>query len=153
MRNAFGGSGSSYPDRVAAKRHSGVVRRHAESAGVAFRSAVGKASGANEIAAQSGIEIRLEDGSIPVRDEVRGACELLGLDPMFVANEGKLVAIIAPEAADAVLQAMRSHPLGGSASIAGTVRSGKPGLVNIRTPFGSTRIVAMLAGDQLPGIC
>jgi hydrogenase expression/formation protein HypE len=113
----------------------------------------GVASSLNEIAAQSGIEIRLEEAAIPVRDEVRGACELLGLDPMFVANEGKLVAIVAPEAADAVLQAMRSHPLGGSASIAGTVRSGKPGLVTIRTPFGSTRIVAMLAGDQLPRIC
>jgi hydrogenase expression/formation protein HypE len=78
---------------------------------------------------------------------------LLGLDPLYVANEGKLIAIVAPEAAEAVLHAMRHHPLGAEAQIIGTVKKGNPGLVTMRTPLGTTRVVDMLAGDQLPRIC
>jgi hydrogenase expression/formation protein HypE len=107
----------------------------------------------NEIAAQSGVSIRIEEISIPVREEVRGACELLGLDPLYVANEGKLLAIVAPEAADAILAAMRTDPLGAEAAIIGTVGNDSAGLVTMRTAFGSTRIVDLLAGEQLPRIC
>jgi hydrogenase expression/formation protein HypE len=113
----------------------------------------GVSSSLNEIAAQSGVSIRIEEGAIPVRDEVRGACELLGLDPLYVANEGKLIAIVAAEAADEVLDVMRKDPLGAGAAMIGTVGSESAGLVTMRTAFGSTRIVDMLAGEQLPRIC
>jgi len=88
-----------------------------------------------------------------VREAVRGACELLGLDPFYVANEGKLVAIVAPEAAGAVLAAMREHPLGRDAARIGTVTESNAGLVTLRTLLGVTRVVDMLSGDQLPRIC
>jgi hydrogenase expression/formation protein HypE len=113
----------------------------------------GVSSTLNEIAESSGVGIELEESSLPIHEEVRGACELLGLDPLYVANEGKLIAIVAPESADAVLQAMRRHPLGLEAQIIGTVKREIPGLVTMRTAFGTTRIVDMLAGDQLPRIC
>ncbi len=113
----------------------------------------GLASSLNEIAARSGVGMALNEESILIRDEVRGACEMLGLDPLYVANEGKLVAIVAPEDADAVLQAMLRNPLGRNASIAGTVTATNPGYVTIRTSFGTSRIVDMLSGDQLPRIC
>ncbi|HYA24485.1 MAG TPA: hydrogenase expression/formation protein HypE [Terriglobales bacterium] len=113
----------------------------------------GVSSTLNEIAQQSRVGIELEERAIPVREEVRGACELLGLDPLYVANEGKLIAIVAPAVADAALQAMKRHPLGVAAQIIGTVKRENPGLVTMRTPFGTTRIVDMLAGDQLPRIC
>jgi hydrogenase expression/formation protein HypE len=113
----------------------------------------GLSSTLNEIAEQSRVGIRLEEAAIPVREEVKGACELLGLDPMYVANEGKLVAIVEPTVADALLQAMRRHPLAKDAHIIGTVVDDKRALVTMRTPFGTTRIVDMLAGDQLPRIC
>jgi hydrogenase expression/formation protein HypE len=113
----------------------------------------GVSSTLNEIAEQSDVGIELEERTIPVREEVRGACELLGLDPLYVANEGKLIAIVAPNAADGLLQAMRHHPLGAEARIIGTVKRENPGLVTMRTAFGTTRIVDMLAGDQLPRIC
>jgi hydrogenase expression/formation protein HypE len=113
----------------------------------------GVSSTLNEIAQQSRVGIELEERTIPVCEEVRGACELLGLDPLYVANEGKLIAIVGPEAADAVLQAMRRHPLGAEAQIIGTVKKENPGLVTMRTPLGTTRIVDMLTGDQLPRIC
>lgn len=112
----------------------------------------GVSSALNEIAAQSRVGIRLEENAIPIRDEVRGACEMLGLDPLYVANEGKLIAIVAPEAAEKVLQAMRAHPLGRNAQLIGTVAEGPP-LVTIRTVLGTSRMVDMLAGDQLPRIC
>ena len=95
----------------------------------------------------------LDERAIPLREEVRGACEMLGLDPLYVANEGKLVAIVAPDAAEIVLAAMRRHPLGRQAQIIGTVTGDDPGLVTMRTPLGTTRIVDMLSGDQLPRIC
>jgi hydrogenase expression/formation protein HypE len=113
----------------------------------------GLASALNEIAAQSGVEIVLDERAIPVREEVKGACELLGLDPLYVANEGKLVAIGAPTAADRLLAAMRAHPLGQGAQIIGIVRESSRGLVTMRTTIGTMRIVDMLSGDQLPRIC
>jgi hydrogenase expression/formation protein HypE len=113
----------------------------------------GLSSALNEIASRAGVGITIEESAIPVREEVRGACEMLGLDPLYVANEGKLVAFVAPHAAEAVLAAMRRHPLGRDAALIGAVTDTHPGLVLLRTPFGTTRIVDMLPGDQLPRIC
>jgi len=113
----------------------------------------GLASSLNEIAASAGVGIELEESAIPIHEEVRGACEMLGLDPLYVANEGKLVAIVSPDIADAVLAAMREHPLGCDAQQIGKVSGKHPGLVTVRTAFGTTRIVDMLSGDQLPRIC
>jgi hydrogenase expression/formation protein HypE len=113
----------------------------------------GVSSTLNEIAQQSGVGIEIEEAFLPIHEEVRGACELFGLDPLYVANEGKLIAIVAPDAAGDVLQAMRCHPLGAEAQIIGTVKKDHVGLVTMRTPLGTTRIVDMLSGDQLPRIC
>jgi hydrogenase expression/formation protein HypE len=113
----------------------------------------GLSSALNEIAAQSRVSIEIEESKIQVRDEVGGACELLGLDPLYVANEGKLVAIVAPEAANEVVSAMRYLRAGSAAEIIGTVGDRRAGLVTMKTRFGSTRIVDLLAGDQLPRIC
>ncbi len=113
----------------------------------------GLSSALNEIAAQSRVSIRIDEKRIPVRDQVRGACELLGLDPLYVANEGKLVAVAAPEAADDIVDAMRRHPLGREADVIGVVGADHPGLVTMWTAFGSSRIVDLLPGDQLPRIC
>jgi hydrogenase expression/formation protein HypE len=113
----------------------------------------GLASTANELAAAAGVGIELEEAAIPIREEVRGACELLGLDPLYVANEGKLVAVVAPEDADRLVARMRRNPLAPDACIAGTVTDRHPGMVTMRTPFGTTRIVDLLPGDQLPRIC
>ncbi len=113
----------------------------------------GLSSALNEIAAQSKVAIEVEERAIPIREEVASACELLGLDPMYVANEGKLIAIVAAEDANAVLQAMRSHPLGTRSQIIGTVKAATEPLVTMRTTLGTTRIVDMLSGDQLPRIC
>ncbi|HUA82518.1 MAG TPA: hydrogenase expression/formation protein HypE [Bryobacteraceae bacterium] len=113
----------------------------------------GLSSALNEIAAQSGVSIQIEETKIPVREEVRGACEMLGLDPLYVANEGKLVAIVAPEAAGAIVAAMRAHERGLQAKVIGTVGEARAGQVTMKTAFGSTRIVDLLAGDQLPRIC
>jgi len=113
----------------------------------------GLSSTLNEIAASSKVGMMLEEDTIPIREEVRGACEMLGLDPLYVANEGKLVAIVAPEAAGGVLDAMRKHPLGAQAALIGTVTQAHPGVVAMRTAFGTTRVVDMLSGGQLPRIC
>ena len=113
----------------------------------------GVSSTLNEIAEQSRVGIQLEESAIPVREEVRGACEMLGLDPLYVANEGKLIAIVAPEAANAVLDAMRSDALGKNAKMIGTVVESASPIVTIRTALGTSRCVDMLAGDQLPRIC
>ncbi len=113
----------------------------------------GVSSALNEIAAQSKVSIQIEETCIPVREEVRGACELLGLDPLYVANEGKLLAIVAPEAAEEILAAMQRDPRGAEAAIVGTVGNQSAGMVTMKTAFGSTRIVDMLAGEQLPRIC
>jgi len=113
----------------------------------------GVASALNEIAASAGVGVVLEETHIPVWDEVRGACEILGLDPLYVANEGKCLAIVAPEAAEAALEAMRSHPLGREAAIIGQVVEEHPGTVVLRSQVGGKRIVDMLSGEQLPRIC
>ena len=113
----------------------------------------GLSSALNEIAERSRTGMTLEERAIPVREEVRGVCELLGLDPLYVANEGKLVAIVDTPDADKLIAAMRENPLGREAQIIGTVTGENPGLVVMRTTFGTTRIVDMLAGDQLPRIC
>jgi hydrogenase expression/formation protein HypE len=113
----------------------------------------GVASTLNEIAKSSGTGIRLHEASIPVGDAVRGACEILGLDPLYVANEGKCIAIVARAAADAALAAMRAHPLGAEAAIVGEVTAEHAGRVVLRSRIGGQRIVDMLSGEQLPRIC
>jgi len=113
----------------------------------------GLSSALNEIAAQSRVGMELEESAIPVQEAVRGACELLGFDPLYVANEGKLLAIVDPAHAESIVAAMRAHPLGTKARIIGRVSEKNPGLVTIRTSLGTTRIVDMLSGDQLPRIC
>lgn len=113
----------------------------------------GLASALNEIAATSGVGIVLDEPAIPIPGAVRAACEFLGLDPLHVANEGKLVAIVPATSAEAVLAAMRAVPEGGGASIVGRVVAGHPGMVTMRTLVGSERIVDMLVGEQLPRIC
>jgi len=113
----------------------------------------GVSSALNEIAGQSRVSIIIDEPAIPVREEVKGACELLGLDPLYVANEGKLIGIVAPEVAEEVLAAMRTHPLGRQAEIIGTVHESPAGVVAMRTVLGTSRIVDMLSGDQLPRIC
>ncbi len=113
----------------------------------------GLSSALNEIAAQSRVGMALEESVIPIQEAVRGACELLGLDPLYVANEGKLVAIVDAGYAERILKAMRAHPLGKQAQIIGRVTEAHPGLVTLRTLLGTSRIVDMLSGDQLPRIC
>ena len=113
----------------------------------------GLSSALNEIAERSGVGIELQESAIPVREEVQGACEMLGLDPLYVANEGKLIAIVDPAAAEPLLDAMRRHPLGREARMIGTVGGARPGMVTMRTRLGTSRIVDLLAGDQLPRIC
>ncbi|MCD6291792.1 MAG: hydrogenase expression/formation protein HypE [Anaerolineae bacterium] len=113
----------------------------------------GLATTLNEIAMQSGVSIELEEERIPLRPAVRSACEMLGFDPLYVANEGKLVACVAPEAADDVLAAMKAHPYGRDAAIIGRVGEGPSGQVTIRTPIGGTRVLDMLSGEMLPRIC
>lgn len=113
----------------------------------------GVASALNEIARQAGVGIRIEEAQIPIGETVRGACEILGLDPLYVANEGKLIAIVPPESAEQVLVVMRAHPLGQKAAIIGTVVEEHPGAVNLRTRVGGTRLVDLLSAEQLPRIC
>ncbi len=113
----------------------------------------GLASALNEIAAASGVGLTLDEPAIPVPAPVRAACEMLGLDPLHVANEGKCVAIVPAPAADAVLCAIQALPEGAQAAIIGRVVEDHPGLVTIRTIVGSERIVDMLVGEQLPRIC
>jgi hydrogenase expression/formation protein HypE len=95
----------------------------------------------------------LRETAIPVRDTVRGACEILGLDPLYVANEGKLVAVIAADSAEAVLRAMRANPLGQDARVIGEVIASHPGMVLMQTEIGGTRVLDTLFGEQLPRIC
>lgn len=113
----------------------------------------GLATALNELATRSGVGIEIQEGAVPVREAVRGACELLGLDPLYVANEGKLVAVVAPEAAPAALEALRAHGLGREAAVIGRVTADHPRRVVLRTALGARRIVDMLVGEQLPRIC
>jgi hydrogenase expression/formation protein HypE len=113
----------------------------------------GLSSALNELAAGSRVGLELIEGAIPLRDEVRAACELLGLDPLYVANEGKLVAVVAAEDSDRLVEAMRAHPLGRRAAVVGEIVSAHPGVVTMRSLVGGERVVALLAGEQLPRIC
>jgi hydrogenase expression/formation protein HypE len=113
----------------------------------------GVATALNEMALGSEVSIALDEHAIPVNPEVRGACEILGLDPLTIANEGKLLAIVSPETAQAALDAMHSHPLGREAAIIGTVQAEPPGMVFLRTDIGGLRVLDMLVGDPLPRIC
>lgn len=113
----------------------------------------GLASALNELAHQSGVGIQLRESDLPIRNEVKGACEILGLDPLYVANEGKLVAICPPQRAGYLLDIMRAHPLGKDAAIIGEVREDPHGFVEMATAFGGNRIVDWLSGEQLPRIC
>ena len=107
----------------------------------------------NELAQQSGLGMQLEEAAIPVREPVRAACEFLGLDPLYVANEGKLIAICPAEHAEQLLAVMRAHPLGHNAAIIGTVQEDAQQFVQMRTQFGGQRMVDWLNGEQLPRIC
>jgi hydrogenase expression/formation protein HypE len=113
----------------------------------------GVASALNEIAERSQAGILIDESSIPIRAEVQGACEILGLDPLYVANEGKLLAFVSPLEAQRVLTVMREHPLGKESEIIGKVVADHPEMVVMRTRIGANRIVDMLSGEQLPRIC
>jgi hydrogenase expression/formation protein HypE len=113
----------------------------------------GLASALNELAAASAVGVRLDEAALPLDPAVRGACEVLGLDPLYVACEGKLCAVVPPDQAESALAAMRGHPLGARAAIVGQVVADHPGVVTATTSIGGERIVAMLAGEQLPRIC
>lgn len=113
----------------------------------------GVATTLNEIAKKSNVGMVLAESAVPVRETVRGACEILGLDPLYVANEGKLVAFVAPESADIVIEAMRRHPLGRDSSVIGEVVANHPGMVLMKTGVGGTRVLDVMFGEQLPRIC
>jgi hydrogenase expression/formation protein HypE len=113
----------------------------------------GLSSALNELAAASRVGVRLAEMAIPIRPEVHAACEMLGLDPLYVANEGKLIAVVPPEQTDRLLEVMRDHPLGANAAVIGEVVAEHPGLVLLRSPVGGDRVVPLLAGEQLPRIC
>jgi hydrogenase expression/formation protein HypE len=113
----------------------------------------GLATSLNEIAKQSNVCVSLDEGTIPIRPPVEAACEMLGFDPLYVANEGKLVAIVPPEGADKILEAMRNHKYGSEACRIGEVVENPTGRVLMRTKIGGTRVVSTLAGEMLPRIC
>ena len=107
----------------------------------------------SEVAEASGRDVELDETAIPVRPEVRGACELFGLDPLYVANEGKVIVFCTEDAAPRVLAAMQAHPLGRSAALIGRVVDGTRGRVTLRTAIGGRRVVDPPYGEQLPRIC
>ncbi len=113
----------------------------------------GLATVLNEIAQGSGYAVVVDEKDVPVREEVRGLCELLGIDPLYVANEGKVLAVVRGERAEEALEIMKSHHLGRESCILGEVVSGPPGKVGLKTAIGGTRLLPMLRGDQLPRIC
>jgi len=113
----------------------------------------GVSSALNELAGASRMGVVLNESSIPVRAEVRGACEMLGLDPLYVANEGKLIAVVPRQDAERLVAVMRTHPLGHQASLIGEVVAAHPGMVTMKSRIGGERIVALLSGEQLPRIC
>jgi hydrogenase expression/formation protein HypE len=113
----------------------------------------GVASALNEIAQKSKAGILIHEAAIPIRSDVQGACEILGLDPLYVANEGKLIAFVSAEDSQTVLTAMRNHPLGKEAVVIGEVSGDHSGVVVMKTRIGGSRVVDMLSGEQLPRIC
>jgi hydrogenase expression/formation protein HypE len=113
----------------------------------------GLAGSTNELAAASRVGVKLFEDAIPVRREVHAACEMLGLDPLYVANEGKLIAVVPPDEAPRVLEAMRAHPLGRNAAVIGRIVADHVGMVTLKSRVGGERVVTLLAGEQLPRIC
>jgi hydrogenase expression/formation protein HypE len=113
----------------------------------------GLASALIEIAEVARVRIAIEEGAVPVREEVRGACEILGLDPLYVANEGRFICLLPEREAERALNILRAHPLGAQAGRIGQVTEDASGLVTMRSRIGATRIVDMLSGEQLPRIC
>jgi hydrogenase expression/formation protein HypE len=113
----------------------------------------GLATALNELSAQTGIAVRLRETALPVRPAVFAACEILGIDPLYVANEGKLVAVVAPGAAAEALSALRAHPFGTDAAEIGVIEEEPQGMVVLDTALGGSRIVDLLVGDPLPRIC
>ncbi len=113
----------------------------------------GLATVLNELALSAGVAVRLDEAALPIRPEVVGACEILGIDPLYVANEGKLVAVVAPEDMDAALAVLRGDPLGRDAALVGEIHAEPDGLVLLDTSFGGSRVVDTLVGDPLPRIC
>jgi hydrogenase expression/formation protein HypE len=113
----------------------------------------GVTSALSEIAEQAAVGIQLDEAAIPISEDVKAACEMLGLDPLYVANEGKLLALVPPADCDRVLAAMRQHPLGRETAVIGQVVNSHPGMVTMKTRIGGTRVVDMLSGEQLPRIC
>jgi hydrogenase expression/formation protein HypE len=113
----------------------------------------GLASALNEIAETVRLHINIEERVIPLREDVRGACEILGFDPLYVANEGRFIAVVAPADAERALAIMRAHPLGVDAAIIGNVAQDATGLVTMKSRIGVNRVVDMLSGEQLPRIC
>ena len=113
----------------------------------------GLSSALNELAAATNVGVEISETAIPLRPEVRGACEILGLDPLYVANEGKLIAVVPPGDSDRLLTVMRAHPLGRDAAVIGEVVTDHPRIVTLRSLVGGRRVVTMLAGEQLPRIC
>ena len=113
----------------------------------------GVSSALNELATASRVGVELNEAAIPLRAEVRGACEILGLDPLYVANEGKLIAVVPPENAERLIEVMRKHPLGQNVAVIGRVVVDHPGMVTLHSVIGGERVVTMLAGEQLPRIC
>ncbi|MGE5691833.1 MAG: hydrogenase expression/formation protein HypE [Pseudomonadota bacterium] len=113
----------------------------------------GAATALNELAAAGGVCVRLDEQALPIRPQVAAACEILGIDPLYVANEGKLLAVVAPEAADAAVASLRARELGREAAVVGTIADAPEGLVVLETALGGTRIVDVLVGDPLPRIC
>jgi hydrogenase expression/formation protein HypE len=113
----------------------------------------GVSSALNELASAAGVGVKIDEAAIPLRREVEAACEMLGLDPLYVANEGKLIAVVPAADADLLLEVMRGHPRGRDAALIGRVVDDHPGMVVIRSLIGGERLVTMLAGEQLPRIC
>jgi hydrogenase expression/formation protein HypE len=113
----------------------------------------GLASTLNEIAALAGVQVDIEESAVPVRDDVRGACEILGLDPLYVANEGRFAAFVPEAHAARALAIMRLQPVGAAAAVIGTVRAGTAGLVTLKSRLGVARVLDLLSGEQLPRIC
>jgi hydrogenase expression/formation protein HypE len=113
----------------------------------------GLSSALNELAEASNAGVRLEESSLPLKPEVKAACEMLGLDPLYVANEGKLIAVVPREHAPRVLEVMRQHPRGRNAAVIGQVVDDHPKMVVMKSLVGGERVVTMLAGEQLPRIC
>ena len=113
----------------------------------------GIASAINEIAQAAEVGVVLEESAVPVDEPVRAACEILGLDPLYVANEGRFVGFVSAERADAALQTLREHPRGREGTIIGEVVAEHAGIVRMNSPYGGSRVVDMVSGEQLPRIC